>query len=151
MINYIVVKEAYYLTGKSIYIIILLTAAWIVLNESVTLPVAAVGAVMAFLCVVLYYKSVIRGPKPDYSIIKLLAFPLFLLLQAYIAAVSAIKLVFFNVRPELIALKTELKSPFLRAVLTNSITLTPERRCNHHIMAAAKNRRAAHIMRTKRE
>jgi len=110
---------------NSVYIITLLAVVWVVLHESVTVSIVLSGAAVSFSCVWMYIKSIVSGPKPDYSVVKLLAYPLLLLIQAYISGVSAIRLVFFSVKPELIEIKTGLSSPFLRAVLTNSITLTP--------------------------
>jgi multicomponent Na+:H+ antiporter subunit E len=113
------------LTRNSVYIGVVLALVWVVLYGSVTVPIAAVGLVTAFLCVGMYRKTIIRSQKPDYSAIKLLAYPFLILFQAYMSAILVIKLTFFEVKTELVEIKTELSSPFLRVLLANAITLSP--------------------------
>ena len=113
------------MTRDSVYIGIVLALVWVVLYGSVTVPIAAVGLVTALLCVGMYRKTITRAQKPDYSAIKLLAYPFLILFQAYLSAIFVIRLTFFAVETELVEIKTELTSPFLRVLLANAITLSP--------------------------
>lgn len=112
------------------YILFLLL--WILLNgqltcEIVVFGVVIAGAMYAFICKFLDYsveKDILLFRKLPYMLLYLLV----LILEIIKANVSAIRLALSyrnEIDPVIVKFKTDLKSKAARAVLANSITLTP--------------------------
>ena len=105
--------------------IILLTAVWVVLRESVSLMTVVTGLAVSVGCVLLYRFLI---PLPEMERVKplrLLAYFFYLIGQVYVGGIAALKMVLFGAHVEIVELKTKLTSRVLRTLLVNSITLVP--------------------------
>lgn len=105
---------------------------WIIFNGQFTLEIAAFGVVISgfiywFMCRFLSY-----NPKTDLVLAKKLFQMLhyvFILVREIIKAnFAVIKMIMsskYEIEPAVVRFKTDLKTPFARILLANSITLTP--------------------------
>ncbi len=105
---------------------------WIIFNGQITLEIAVIGLVVAGLIYAFICKFMDWSWKKDLRIIRysaLMAVYLFILLWEILKAnVATIRLIFsekYVREPVLVTFRTRLKSPVLRVLLANSITLTP--------------------------
>lgn len=105
---------------------------WIIFNGQFTLEIAVTGLAAAGLIYAFICKFMEWSWKKDLRIIKYAVFMaayLFVLLREILKANAAtIRLIFsekYEREPVLVTFKTRLKSPTLRVLLANSITLTP--------------------------
>jgi len=110
---------------SKIYAILILTAVWVILQESFTFPTIAVGLLISIVGVLFVHRFL---PMPKLSGIKpfrIILYPFYLLWQLYAADISVIKTIFSEPHIEVVKVKTKLKNNALRLVLVNSITLVP--------------------------
>lgn len=105
---------------------------WIIFNGQLTLEIALIGLPVAGLIYAFICKFMGWSRKKDMRIINYFLFMmgyLFVLLCEIIKANAAtIRLIFsekYEREPVLVTFRTRLKSPILRVLLANSITLTP--------------------------
>lgn len=105
---------------------------WIVFNGQLTWEIAVIGLFVAGLIYAFICKFMGWSLKKDLRIIKFTIFMagyLFVLLWEILKAnMATIRLVFtekYEREPVLVTFKTNIKSPVLRVLLANSITLTP--------------------------
>lgn len=105
---------------------------WIVFNGQLTWEIAVIGLFVAGLIYAFICKFMGWSLKKDLRIIKYTIFMvgyLFVLLWEILKAnMATIRLVFtekYEREPVLVTFKTNIKSPVLRVLLANSITLTP--------------------------
>ena len=105
---------------------------WIVFNGQLTWEIAVIGLFVAGLIYAFLCKFMGWSLKKDLRIIKYTIFMvgyLFVLLWEILKAnMATIRLVFtekYEREPVLVTFKTNIKSPVLRVLLANSITLTP--------------------------
>lgn len=105
---------------------------WIIFNGQITLENAVIGLFVAGLIYAFICKFMDWSWKKDLRIIKYFAFMVsylvVLLCEILKANVATIHLVFsekYEIEPVLVTFRTRLKSPVLRVLLANSITLTP--------------------------
>ncbi len=105
---------------------------WIIFNGQITLEIAVIGLVVAGLIYAFICKFMDWSWKKDLRIVKysaLMTVYLFILLWEILKAnVATIRLIFsekYEREPVLVTFRTRLKSPVLRVLLANSITLTP--------------------------
>lgn len=105
---------------------------WIIFNGQITLEIAVLGLLIAGLIYAFICKFMGWSWKKDLRGIKYFAFMaayLFVLLREILKANAAtIRLIFsekYEREPVLVTFRTRLKSPVLRVLLANSITLTP--------------------------
>lgn len=105
---------------------------WIVFNERLTPEVALIGVVISALLYLFVIKFMDYNPKKEWK--AFLKFPkairyglklLFEIVKANFGVMYYILTPKYEVEPQLIYFKTELKSEVERVVLANSITLTP--------------------------
>ena len=107
------------------YAVVLLTVIWIILRETFTILTVASGIVISALCVFFCNWLLPLSKTSNFNILHLIIYPLYLIWQVYIAGISAIKLILTDAHVEIVTIKTDLSSLFLRTVLVNSITLVP--------------------------
>lgn len=105
---------------------------WIIFNGQFTLEIAAFGVVISgfiywFMCRFLSY-----NPKTDLVLVRKLfqmLYYAFVLVREIIKAnFAVIKMIMsskYEIEPAVVRFKTDLKTPFARILLANSITLTP--------------------------
>ena len=105
---------------------------WIIFNGQLTWEIAVIGLFVAGLIYAFICKFMDWSLKKDLRIIKFTIFMvgyLFVLLWEILKAnMATIRLIFsekYEREPVLVTFKTSLKSPVLRVLLANSITLTP--------------------------
>ena len=105
---------------------------WIVFNGQLTWEIAVIGLFVAGLIYAFICKFMDWSLKKDLRIIKFTIFMvgyLFVLLWEILKAnMATIRLVFtekYEREPVLVTFRTNIKSPVLRVLLANSITLTP--------------------------
>lgn len=105
---------------------------WITFNGQFTLEIAVIGLAVAGLIYAFICKFMDWSWKKDLRIIRyaaLMVIYLFILLWEILKAnVATIRLIFsekYEREPVLVTFRTRLKSPVLRVLLANSITLTP--------------------------
>jgi len=105
--------------------IVLLSAVWIILRESISIITVAAGLVIS-VCCVLFTRRIIPSSKSE-SIkpLRLLIYVFFLIGQIYIGGIVAIGMILFGARADIVEIKTTIKNKVLRTILVNSITLVP--------------------------
>ena len=113
------------LSRNSISLIIVLTAVWIILRESLTVTTAAVGLVVSVCCVLISRRLIPLSRTEGIKPIRLAVYLFYLLGQIYIGGLSAIKIILFGAHVEIVEIKTRIRNDVLRTILVNSITLVP--------------------------
>lgn len=105
---------------------------WIIFNGQFTLEIAAFGVVISgfiywFMCRFLSY-----NPKTDLvlarKLFQMLYYAFVLVREIIKANFAVIKMIMsskYEIEPAVVRFKTDLKTPFARILLANSITLTP--------------------------
>ena len=110
---------------RDVYLLIILTLIWTVLCESFSLPIILCGIVASLFCLLLYKKYIPYHPLTNINFTRLIVYPLFLIVQIYLAGFNVIAIVLSGEEVEIVKIKTDLSNEMLRIVLMNSITLTP--------------------------
>jgi multicomponent Na+:H+ antiporter subunit E len=118
-------RGAWILSKNTLFIIILLTIVWIILNERLTILTAVAGIVISVCCVGFCNWLL---PFPELKTIKLFRlalYPFYLIGQMYLAAFNSIEMILKGADVVVIDIKTKISNHFLQTILANSITLTP--------------------------
>jgi multicomponent Na+:H+ antiporter subunit E len=86
----------------------------------------AIGIVLSFGVIFICHR-LLPLPKilKDINLFKIVFYPFYLVVQVYLSAFNAIKLIFTGADASIIEVKTQLSNSFLKTILANSITLTP--------------------------
>ena len=108
-----------------LYIILLLTAAWIILVESFTVPLLAAGLAISAGCLYIYHRFLPLPKITNINLLRLTLYQFYLIGQLYLSAFSAIKLMLRGAGVDIIEVKTGISNDFLQTILANSVTLTP--------------------------
>lgn len=105
---------------------------WVIFNGQLTLEIGIIGIFVAALLYVFVCKFMGWSPKKDFLMMQYTGFMfcyLFVLIWEIIKAnMDTVKMIFtsrYEREPVLVTFHTSLKSPVLRVILANSITLTP--------------------------
>lgn len=105
---------------------------WVLLNERLTVEIAAFGAVISLALYLFTIKFMDYSPKREWASIRKIPYALkyyfFLLKEIVLSNFTVIRFIFsarYEVEPQLVYFKTKLKGDIDRVVLANSITLTP--------------------------
>jgi len=116
--------------GQSVFVLFFLL--WVVFNGRITLEIAIFGvafaaALYAFICAFMGYH-----PRKDWRLLKkvggFLVYVGRLVWDVCLANAAVLKFILspkYEVEPKLVTFRTNLKSDAMRALLANSITLTP--------------------------
>lgn len=111
---------------------VLFFVLWIIFNGRITREICLIGAVLsmgmyAFVCAFLGY-----SPRKDWQILKkagvLLRYGAKLMRDIWMANFTVLRFILspkYRVEPRLVTFRTRLKTDAMRAILANSITLTP--------------------------
>ena len=114
---------------NSLYIIIILSIAWVLLSENFSLTVAVTGIIISICCVFFSFRFLPAERTANINIFRLIIYLLYLAGHIYLAAFNSIKLVFMghneSIAVNVIEVKTQISKSFLRTMLAISITLTP--------------------------
>lgn len=105
---------------------------WIVFNERLTLEVAGLGIVISALLYLFIVKFMDFSPRREWAAVKkipkMLSYAFTLLREIIKANVDVMRYILsprYEVEPQLVYVKTNLKGEVTRVALANSITLTP--------------------------
>lgn len=105
---------------------------WVIFNGQLTLEIGIIGIFVAALLYAFICKFMGWSPKKDFLMMQYTGFMfcyLFVLIWEIIKAnMDTVKMIFtsrYEREPVLVTFHTALKSPVLRVILANSITLTP--------------------------
>ena len=110
---------------NSIYLTILLTLAWVILNEKLSVSTVLTGVVISSGCIYFCRKYLPFSEITGVKFLRLALYPVYLIGQIYLAGFNAIKLILAGSKVDIVEVKTGIKNEFLRVILANSITLTP--------------------------
>ena len=110
---------------NGIYALVALTLIWVVLMESISWYTVLSGLVLGIICLLFFRKFIPLERIGDVCFLKFAPYPFYLIGQIYIQGFFVIKMILTGVRVDIVEAQTELKSDFLKAILMNSITLTP--------------------------
>ena len=105
--------------------IILLTAIWVILRESVTITTVLVGFAVSAGCVLFSRRLVPMKKTEPVKPLWLVVYFFYLIGRIYVGGIGAMKVIFFGAHVEIVTIKTSIKSRLLRTILVNSITLVP--------------------------
>ena len=105
---------------------------WVIFNERLTAEVALIGIVISALLYLFVVKFMDYSPKKEWQAFKklpkALKYALMLLIEICRANMGVMRFILsprYEVEPQLVYIKTDLKNDLERVVLANSITLTP--------------------------
>ena len=84
-----------------------------------------VGVVVSLFVVIFTTKLIPLGSITGVNFLMLSLHIIFLVKEVYLQGFHVVRLIIRGAKPDVTVVKTELKSEFLKAVLINSITLTP--------------------------
>lgn len=105
---------------------------WVIFNGQLTLEIGIIGIFVAAFLYAFICKFMNWNPKKDITVMKYTGFMfcyLFILIREIIKANwDTVKMIFtskYEREPVLVTFRTSIKSPALRVILANSITLTP--------------------------
>ncbi|MCL2368349.1 MAG: Na+/H+ antiporter subunit E [Oscillospiraceae bacterium] len=107
------------------YALLGLTFIWIILMEANSWISILSGVLISLICLWFARKFMPLGRIKDVRFPRLLLFLLYLLKEIYVQGFFALKLIFTGGKTDIVEMKTELKSDFLKAMLMGSIALTP--------------------------
>ena len=113
------------MSKNSIYLIILLTLAWITLSEGFSPRILIVGVFLSVGCVYYCYKFLPLSKITGINAFRLVLYPFFLIGQIYLAGIQTIKLILTESKVDIVEINTNLTNDFLKVILANSITLIP--------------------------
>ena len=105
--------------------LIALTCIWVIFSEDLSWRGIAIGMFAAMVCTHFTSKFLPFKEIENVDFYKLITYPLFLVGQIYLAAISMIKLILTQADADIITVKTEIENEALRIIFVDSITLTP--------------------------
>ena len=108
-----------------IYGFLILLTIWVILLGNLSLVTFLSGAAVSMICMWFVKKFFPLEKIRDVRFFRLVLFFPYLIKEIYVQGFLVIRKIFSAAEPEIIIAKTELKSDFLKAVLVNSLTLTP--------------------------
>jgi len=112
--------------GKhTIFVMLALTAVWMLLLEEISWQAAAMGMFMSMLCMHFTDKLLKFEEIQRVDFFKLATYPLWMVVRIYMDAVFLIKIIFTGAKWGVIKQDIMLENESLRTILSESITLTP--------------------------
>jgi len=106
-------------------VIIILAIIWLLLNGSLTILTLISGLAVAMVSLLFTRRFINPDKTENVSFYKLILYPLFLIVQVYLAGFMVIKMIIMGCRTDVVKVETKLENDFLRTILCNSITLIP--------------------------
>ena len=104
---------------------LLLTGAWIILQESISLSIVVFGFVISACGLCICFRLFPLPKIGEISFLRLLRFVLYMFGQIYVAGIAAIKLIITGARVGVLTTKTDLSNVVAKTFLANSITTIP--------------------------
>ena len=110
---------------RNVCIVAALTLIWIMLRESIQISTVVQGIVISIGCLYFSNRYFPLDKITDVNFLKLVLYPFYLIGQVYIFSILVVKMIIWGARVEIIELETKLESAALKAILGDSINLTP--------------------------
>ena len=110
---------------RNVCIVAALTFIWIILRESIQVSAVIQGVIISIGCLYFSNRYFPLEKIADVNFFKLILYPFYLIGQVYIFSILVVKMIIFGARVEIIELETKLTSSALKAILGDSINLTP--------------------------
>jgi len=104
---------------------VLLMIIWLILVENLSWFYVILGGIVSVACLLLTWKFIPLDKVRDVRFLRLIPYALYLITAIYVQGFVVIKRIVTGARLDIVEVKTELKSDFLKALLVNSITLIP--------------------------
>ncbi|MCL2426739.1 MAG: Na+/H+ antiporter subunit E [Oscillospiraceae bacterium] len=104
---------------------VLLMIVWLILVENLSWFSVILGGIVSFACLLFTWKFIPLEKVRDVRFLRLIPYALYLIVGIYVQGFVVIKRILTGARLDIVEVKTELKSDFLKALLVNSITLIP--------------------------
>jgi len=118
-------KIMQHFSRNNFYTIIVLSIAWVLLSENISIAIIITGIIISICCVLFSFQFLPVERTANINLFRLVIYLLYLAGYIYIAAFNSIKLVFKGADVNIIEVKTKISKNFLRNILAISITLTP--------------------------
>ena len=110
-------------------LVILLTAAWLILFERFSWFLLILGLITSFSALRIserYFLGFTYFDRYYFNIFKMVLYLFSLIWEIYAAGLSTLgKIIYGDVHTDVVKISTSLKSDFYKSILANSITLTP--------------------------
>jgi len=113
------------ITLRNIGVVTALTLVWIILREDIHWITIAQGVVVSIGCLYFSARFFPLDKMTDVSFRRLFLYPFYLIGQVYLFGFLVMKMILKGARVEVIELETSLQSETLKAILGDSINLTP--------------------------
>jgi multicomponent Na+:H+ antiporter subunit E len=110
---------------NTIFAVMLLTAVWVILVESFSLPLLAAGVVISAGSLYIYHRFLPLPKITGINFLRLALYPFYLIGELYLSAFGAMKLIVKGASVDVVEVKTRISNSFLQTMLANSVTLTP--------------------------
>jgi multicomponent Na+:H+ antiporter subunit E len=110
---------------NSLLAFVVLMIIWIILMGNFSAFSIISGIIASLAAIICSSMLISLPPVDDVKFFKLFTHILFLIKEIYVQGFYVIKLIFIGAKPDVAVVKTDLNSSFLKAVLINSITLSP--------------------------
>jgi len=116
------------MNSRRIFSVVILLLFWVILSESASWLILSTGIVTSYLIVVFCQRMLpIDLALENISLRKLWFYPVFIIGQVYLAGWSVLKIVLSPAgeRTDFVTVQSKINSPLLKAMLFDSVTLTP--------------------------
>ena len=113
------------MSKNTVYLVMLLTVAWLILVESISIVQIAIGFAASIICVICFYRFFDLGKFANINLWRLLLYLFYLIGQIYVAGIKAIILVIKGAAVDIVKVRTIAENDLFIVLLANSITLTP--------------------------
>ncbi|MCL1995089.1 MAG: Na+/H+ antiporter subunit E [Defluviitaleaceae bacterium] len=110
---------------RNIFIVVALTAFWVILVENISILSVVSGAVVGFLTLLFSKKYLPLKELDNIKFSKLISLPFYMVGQIYIAGIYVTKIILSSERVDLVTVESKIKDETLISVLGDLITLTP--------------------------
>ena len=121
-------KEGNIINSRNIFAVVMLTIVWVILSESYSWLILSTGVITSVLIVQFCKRTLpINMDMSTVSLGKLWFYPFFIIWQVYLAGWAVLKIVLSPAgeRTDFVVVQSQLKSELLKAMLFDSVTLTP--------------------------
>jgi multicomponent Na+:H+ antiporter subunit E len=113
------------MSAASVYVVLLLSATWIMLSEDISVQTIVSGIILSIICVYISSRLLADKKTVKIKLFRLTLYPFYLIGQVYLSAFYVIKLIIRGAEVNIIDVKTKISNNFFQTMLANSITLIP--------------------------
>ena len=119
------IKGNVVLTKLTVFSLVLLTAMYVILSETLSALSVATGLAIGCACLFFVSRAFPAMEPTSLKLSRLVLYPAYIVGEVYLAGFAAIRLIIKGAEVDIVEIHTQIKDSFLRALLANSITLTP--------------------------